>query len=613
MSDRAGDSDDLSIQESPDRIRITALGVNLLYSIAFTAFFACGLALVLNHFINRGPGSYGAVAGMLASLVLFYCLQKRLYRAAIAIILWGFSLIPIFFGLRTFGFSAPGLLFVPLAIMAASWALSVRHAIAMAVTVLFACSVYSVLISSGQIVTTEPVMYVRLIMLVGCVIIALLLGLVGVRALRSEFEQVRELAASLRQQTDDLQRSQASFSSLFVSNPLPAMSGDKDGRITDVNPAFLSALGYQRDDLIGRTVTDLGLFVYEEERRLVAKFTMRQGVVGYPVTLVLSKGEKRHFLISTAAFELAEGWRFVALFLDQTDRLAAEKAQHVLTVELEQRVAKRTTELSEALQNLKQTQNDLVQAEKLASLGSLVAGIAHELNTPVGNALMVATTILDQERQFEAALQTGLSRKTLNQFLFNIRDSGDILDRNLRRTADLINSFKQIAVDQTSEQRRHFDLHEIAHEVFVTLSPTLRKTKHVLRNEIPEGIIVNSFPGPLEQVLMNMVNNSLRHAFGEEDFGVMRMRAELFGNKEVRIYFGDNGKGIAKEHLPRIFDPFFTTKLGQGGSGLGLSIAYNIVTGMLGGRLEVHSEIDHGTEFMIEIPLTAPGEESPQV
>ena len=107
MSDRAGDSDDLSIQESPDRIRITALGVNLLYSIAFTAFFACGLALVLNHFINRGPGSYGAVAGMLASLVLFYCLQKRLYRAAIAIILWGFSLIPIFFGLRTFGLVLP--------------------------------------------------------------------------------------------------------------------------------------------------------------------------------------------------------------------------------------------------------------------------------------------------------------------------------------------------------------------------------------------------------------------------------------------------------------------------------------------------------------------------
>ncbi|WMW82032.1 PAS domain-containing sensor histidine kinase [Undibacterium cyanobacteriorum] len=611
MSDRVSDSDDLSIQESPDRIRITALGVNLLYSIALTAFFACGLALALNFFLNRGPGSHGALAGMATSAILLICLKRHAYRAAIAIILWGFSLIPIVFGLPTFGFSAPGLLFVPLAIMAASWALSVRHAIAMAAAVLVACSIYSVLISNGTVVPSEPVMYVRLIMLVGCVIIALLLGLVGVRALRSEFEQVRELAASLRRQTEDLQRSQASFSSLFVSNPLPAISGDKEGRITDVNPAFLDALGYQKEALIGRPVADLGLFVYEEERRLVAKFTMRSGVVGYPVTLALYKGEKRHFLISTAAFELAEGWRFVALFLDQTDRLSAEKAQHILTVELEQRVAKRTAELSEALQNLKQTQTDLVQAEKLASLGSLVAGIAHELNTPVGNALMISSTLLDQERQFEASLVAGLSRKALNQFLFNIRDSGDILDRNLRRTADLINSFKQIAVDQTSEQRRAFDLHEIAHEVFVTLSPTLRKTKHVLRNEIPEGIVLNSFPGPLEQVLMNMVNNSLRHAFAEEDFGVMRMRAELFGNKEVRIYFGDNGKGIAKEHLPRIFDPFFTTKLGQGGSGLGLSIAYNIVTGMLGGRLDVHSELDHGTEFMIEIPLTAPGDAAP--
>lgn len=282
-----------------------------------------------------------------------------------------------------------------------------------------------------------------------------------------------------------------------------------------------------------------------------------------------------------------------------------------MTVELEQRVAKRTAELSDALQNLKRTQSDLVQAEKLASLGSMVAGIAHELNTPVGNALMVASTLLDQERQFEAGLANGLSRNTLKQFLFNIRDSGDILDRNLRRTADLINSFKQIAVDQTSEQRRDFDLQEVAHEVLVTLSPSLRKTKHILRNEIPQGIKLNSFPGPLEQVIMNMVNNSLRHAFSDEDFGIMRMSAELSSPDEVRISFSDNGKGIPAQHIQRIFDPFFTTKLGQGGSGLGLSIAYNIVTAMLGGRLEVHSELGKGAEFIIEIPLTAPIEQRP--
>ncbi|MBC3880481.1 PAS domain-containing sensor histidine kinase [Undibacterium sp. LX40W] len=609
MSDDLEKANELSIQESRDRIQINALGVRLLYGIALTAFFACGIALILNDYKNRGLGNGGALAGLSVAALILYFLYRGQVRRALALILWGFALVPIVFGLRTFGFGAPGIVFVPLSIMAASWALSIRHAVAMTVSVIVACFVFFVLIRTQQIVPVEPDVSVRVVILIGVIIVALLLGLVGVRALRSEFEHVRQLANSLQGKAEELKRSEASFSSLFLANPLPAISGDMQGHMIDVNNAFVTAFGFDPSQLIGKSVQEIGLFAHEEERRLVAKFTLRQGVVGYPVTMRLSNGEKRHYLISTSAFELSGGWRFVALFLDQTDRLAAEKAQHILTVELEQRVAKRTAELSDALQNLRRTQSDLVQAEKLASLGSMVAGIAHELNTPVGNALMVASTLLDQEKQFEAGLVNGLSRNTLNQFLFNIRDSGDILDRNLRRTADLINSFKQIAVDQTSEQRRDFDLQEVAHEVLVTLSPSLRKTKHILRNEIPQGIKLNSFPGPLEQVIMNMVNNSLRHAFDEEDFGIMRMSAELSSPDEVKISFSDNGKGIPAQHIQRIFDPFFTTKLGQGGSGLGLSIAYNIVTVMLGGRLEVHSELGQGTEFIIEIPLTAPVEQ----
>ncbi len=609
MSDDLGSTEQLTLQEGRDRIQINAQGVRLLNGIAITAFLGCVTALIINHFKDQGTGAGGAYAGVIVSLLILFSLRRGAVRFALALILWGFALIPILFGMRTFGFGAPGVVCIPLSIMAASWALSVRHAVTLTVAVIVACLFYYALIKYQYIVPTEPEVSLRLIMLICIIIVALLLGLVGVRALRSEFDQVKELASSLQAKADELKRSEASFSSLFLSNPLPAISGDMQGHMLDVNHTFVSAFGYAREDLIGKSVQALGLFAHEEERRLVAKFTLRQGVVGYPVTMRLSNGEKRHYLISTSAFELSGGWRFVALFLDQTDRLAAEKAQHILTVELEQRVAKRTAELSDALQNLRRTQSDLVQAEKLASLGSMVAGIAHELNTPVGNALMVASTLLDQEKQFEAGLVNGLSRNTLNQFLFNIRDSGDILDRNLRRTADLINSFKQIAVDQTSEQRRDFDLQEVAHEVLVTLSPSLRKTKHILRNEIPQGIKLNSFPGPLEQVIMNMVNNSLRHAFDEEDFGIMRMSAELSSPDEVKISFSDNGKGIPAQHIQRIFDPFFTTKLGQGGSGLGLSIAYNIVTVMLGGRLEVHSELGQGTEFIIEIPLTAPVEQ----
>lgn len=276
-----------------------------------------------------------------------------------------------------------------------------------------------------------------------------------------------------------------------------------------------------------------------------------------------------------------------------------------MNVELEQRVETRTTELSEALQSLKRTQSELVQSEKLASLGSMVAGIAHELNTPVGNALMVASALEDQRGQFEAGLEGGLSRSHLNQFLLHLRDSADILNRNLSRTAELINSFKQVAVDQTSEQRRRFNLHEVAREVVVTLSPTLRKTSHQFINQVPEGILLDSFPGPLEQVLMNLTTNALRHGFEGRQNGRILLQADLLPENWVRILFQDDGAGISEQNLQKIFDPFFTTKLGQGGSGLGLSIAYNIVTAMLGGRIEVTSELGKGTTFTIEIPLTA--------
>lgn len=609
----SNDIESLPVQESRDRIHINEIGVKLLLAIAITAFLACGFALVVLNYANTGAGMSGALAGMVIAAIIIYCLLQNKVKLAITLILWGFAFVPILFGFRTFGFSAPGIVCVPISIMAASWALSVRHAILMTVSVCCAYVLYYFLIVSSLIVPVEPNLQARLFILLGITIIALLLGLVGVRALRSEFSRVRELATSLEAKARDLDRSEASFSALFLSNPLPSISGDIDGHLIDVNHAFIDDFGYARDFVLNQTVASLGIFVDDAERRVIAKHTMGKGVIGHPVMLRMANGELRHFLVSTASFELSDGWRFVALFLDQTDRLEAEKAQHILNVELEQRVATRTAELSDALDSLKQTQSELVQSEKLASLGSMVAGIAHELNTPVGNALMVSSALVDQQTQFEAALEGGLSRSSLNYFLSNVRDSADILNRNLRRTADLINSFKQVAVDQTSEQRRKFNLHEVAQEVVITLSPTLRKTSHQFLNQVPNGILMDSFPGPLEQVLMNLTTNSLRHAFEGRQQGQITLSAELIPENWVRIKFADNGIGIGEQHLQKIFDPFFTTKLGQGGSGLGLSIAYNIVTGMLGGRIDVKSELGQGTEFRIEVPLTASEEPAVKV
>lgn len=597
--------EELSVQESKDKISINKMGVKLLYGVALTGMTICLLALIFNFFATRGVGSSGAVAGIFITGFIILLLWRQKIKLALICILWGFALIPICFGFWTFGFSAPGIICVPISVMAASWALSLRHAVIMTLSACSACVIFYILISRQFLVPVEPNLLVRLIILVGLIVVAFLLGLLGVRVLRVEFARVNELASSLEVKALALEQSEASFSALFLSNPLPSISGDREGRLIDVNHAFISDFGFGREQLIGNTILDLNLFENDHDRRVVATQTLGKGVVGHPVTMRLAHGEIRHFLVSTAAFELSEGWRFVALFLDQTDRLSAEKAQTTLNAELEKRVATRTAELSVALENLQRTQSELVQSEKLASLGSMVAGIAHELNTPIGNALMVASTLADQQEIFESGLEQSLSRSALNHFLISVRDSADILDRNLRRTADLINSFKQVAVDQTSEQRRQFNLHEVAHEVVVTLSPSLRKTTHTLVSEVPENIQLDSFPGPLEQVLMNLTTNALRHAFDGRQHGQMRLSAESLPDQWVRIVFSDNGVGISEQNLQKIFDPFFTTKLGQGGSGLGLSISYNIVTAMLGGRIEVKSELGVGTEFCIEMPLTA--------
>lgn len=597
--------DVVHVQEGRDRIQINEVGIQLLYGIAITAFFACVAAFFANLYFGNGIGNWGAIIGVVISALVIHLLRCQRVKFALILILWGFALIPIVFGFRTFGFNAPGIVCVPISIMAASWALSVRHAISMTASACLACVAYYLLIQNGVIVPLEPNLLARLLILIGVLIIALLLGLVGVWALRHEFTRVHELAASLDLKAQELSRSEASFSALFLSNPLPSISGNIDGQLIDVNHAFISDFGYTREQLLHQSIDSLRIFESEDQRKIIARQTLGKGVIGYPVMMRLASGELRNFLVSTATFELSGGWRFVASFLDQTDRLAAEQAQHVLNVELEQRVDTRTTELSEALQSLKRTQSELVQSEKLASLGSMVAGIAHELNTPVGNALMVASALQDQREQFEAGLDGGLSRSHLNQFLSHLHDSADILNRNLSKTADLINSFKQVAVDQTSEQRRRFNLHEVAREVVVTLSPTLRKTSHQFINQVPEGILLDSFPGPLEQVLMNLTNNALRHGFEGRQNGRILLQADLLPESWVRIHFQDDGVGISEQNLQKIFDPFFTTKLGQGGSGLGLSIAYNIVTAMLGGRIEVTSELGKGTTFTIEIPLTA--------
>jgi ligand-binding sensor domain-containing protein/signal transduction histidine kinase len=261
---------------------------------------------------------------------------------------------------------------------------------------------------------------------------------------------------------------------------------------------------------------------------------------------------------------------------------------------------------ADSYRQLRDAQQQLVEREKLAALGSLVAGVAHELNTPIGNSLVIASTLEDKTIEIDSRNNRNqLRRSDLQAFIDAAREASMLLMRSLRNAAELVNSFKQVAVDQASAKRRHFDLHQASQEIVTTMKNQIRKAGHQVELEMPDDIQMDSFPGPYGQVVINLINNALLHAFDGRSGGTIKMWAVRLGTDQVRIVFQDDGKGIEIEHQARIFDPFFTTKLGQGGNGLGLSITYNIVTSLLDGSIRVDSAVGVGTRFTIDLPLKA--------
>ncbi|MBR7800799.1 ATP-binding protein [Undibacterium fentianense] len=256
---------------------------------------------------------------------------------------------------------------------------------------------------------------------------------------------------------------------------------------------------------------------------------------------------------------------------------------------------------------LQLTQSKLVEQEKLAALGSLVAGVAHELNTPIGNSLLTASSLEEMTVSLVNEIGNGTVRRSrIEAFGENAKLACTLLMRNLATAANLITSFKQIAVDQTSDKRRLFNLNTVTTEIASTLGGRIRRDEHELSIRIPGNIEMDSFPGPYGQVITNMIINALIHAFDGRKNGEMRISAEQINESQVKIVISDNGNGITEENLTRIFDPFFTTRMGQGGSGLGLHISYNIVTAILGGSIKVKSKLDRGTIFELILPIVAP-------
>lgn len=261
-----------------------------------------------------------------------------------------------------------------------------------------------------------------------------------------------------------------------------------------------------------------------------------------------------------------------------------------------------------ALAHLRETQESLIEAEKLAALGGLVAGVAHEVNNPIGISLTVASTLTRRIEEFGRDVERGeLRRSKLTEFVEGSREAAAQLSMNLARAGEMVQAFKQVAVDRSHADRRSFDLAEATDQIVASLRPTLKRAAIELDVDVPDGISLDSYPGPYGQVITNLFINALTHAFPEGRKGRFRIAATAAGD-QVTIIVQDDGVGMTEAVQRQAFDPFFTTRRGEGGTGLGLNIVFNIVTRRLGGRITLQSVPGNGTTFRMILPLVAPQE-----
>ncbi|HVV43165.1 MAG TPA: PAS domain S-box protein [Nitrobacter sp.] len=388
----------------------------------------------------------------------------------------------------------------------------------------------------------------------------------------------------------------------LVIDTVPAVINVKDAdlRYVLMNRYMAGIFGIEPKDAIGRTTSDLmsrygAVKTDENDKRVLAG---RKELGFYEEEYLDSSGTMRQWLVNKLPILGADGKieNIVTVALDIGDRKRSEQ---------EMRHAKDAAEA--ALRNLRETQNSLIEAEKLAALGRLVAGVAHEVNNPVGISLTVASSLERKVATFADEVARGdLRRSSLNDFIATNRDAAAQLVANLNRAAELIQSFKQVAADRNYSDKRTFDLGDLTEQVVMSLRPGLRKHNVTLSVDCEPDLSMDSYPGPYGQVLTNLFLNALAHAFPDGKGGAVDIKVRAVDQEYVEVLFSDNGCGMSLEVRRKAFDPFFTTRRDQGGTGLGLHIVYNIVTSRLGGRLDLDTKPGEGTQIRIVLPRVAP-------
>jgi PAS domain S-box-containing protein len=426
--------------------------------------------------------------------------------------------------------------------------------------------------------------------------------------IRDETGEVIRYEGTVRDITDEKQVEAALAESRRrlqeVIDTVPAVINVKDVQLHYVlmNRYMARIFSIEPEDAIGRTTTDLmsryGAKKTDENDRRVMETGKELGF--YEEEYVDSSGTMRQWFVNKLPLRGADGEieNIVTVALDIGERKRVEQ---------EMRKAKDAAEA--ALRNLKETQNSLIEAEKLAALGRLVAGVAHEVNNPVGISLTVASSLERKVALFSDEVARGnLRRSSLNDFIESGRSAASQLVANLNRAAELIQSFKQVAADRSYSDQRTFDIADLTDQVVMSLRPGVRKKNLTLTVDCKPNLIMDSYPGPYGQVLTNLFLNSVAHAFPEGEGGEVQIQVKEAGEDHVEVLVSDNGCGMSADIRRRAFDPFFTTRRSEGGTGLGLHIVYSIVTSRLGGRIHLHSTPNEGTRVQMILPRVAPAE-----
>jgi PAS domain S-box-containing protein len=557
---------------------------------------------------------YGQLMFLSSVLVVSHWQARSSLRRAVAVLAVGVWLMSSAAVLQYAGVYSANVVAYPFTIALAGWVLGRRWLVGITgLTVVFIAAVgYAEVLGYFQSTPRiSPILAVTSITPV--ILVTSFLAYSARQSLFASRNRAVRLSEDLALQIDQVASREHDLEQLLNNVPAAVASFDAQSHLRRCNQRYADLFAKSPQEIVGRSINDyvppLALEQLREHWDRVfqgAPQRYRRFNV-HPVTSAVTWLDVE----VTPEFQDGKVIGLYAVLVDVTAKVQAEAEIRMLNEELELRVRRRTDELAKTMQTLHDSREELVRSQAKATLSALVASVSHELSTPIGNAVLVASALTDLARDLQQQLDTGQVRKSsLTALNRTLQEGGSMLQRNLERAETLLKNFKQVSADQASEQRRSFDLAEVVKEVVASLGPSHKNSPHRVLLDVPSGIVMDSYPGPLGQVVINLINNAYMHAFEHCEAGVLTVSV-LRRDSQVEMKFADNGSGISSDVLLHLFEPFYSTKIGRGGTGLGMSIVDSIVRKTLGGSMHVDSVVGQGSTFTVTLPLSAPGQAAP--